>query len=114
MVVTGQSRITVTETIESVFTAAGLQLASRNDDLLVFERAATRKEAAAYGSWSESDSRIRLKVQILQEGTEQFFLCCRSSVARAAGTGVEDEQSLARRKLRNYEPLLYELATRLN
>jgi len=114
VVITGQPRITVKETVESVFTGAGLTVGKGTDDLWVFERRATRTESAAYGSWSGDEAKVRLKVQIVQEGTDKYLLCCRSFIARAAGTGVEDEQSLARRKVKQYEGLLYEVAARLN
>jgi len=112
--VVGHSRLTVSETVQSVFTGAGLTLAGKSDDLLTFERPATRGERAAYGSWQGDKSKVRLKVQIIQEGSKEFFLCCRSYIARSAGAVDEDEQSLARRKVRQYEGLLREVATRLN
>lgn len=114
VVIEGHPLVTVSETVESVFTGAGLTLAGKTADLLTFERAATRGEVAAYGSWSGEKSRVRLKVQIIQEGTTRYFLCCRSYIARAAGAVDEDEQSLARRHVREYEGLLNEVSTRLN
>lgn len=114
VLVSGHPRVTLVETIESVFTGAGFTLAGKAGDGLIFERPAPRNLRVAYGSWSGDQAVVRLRVDIYQEGTLQFFVRSRSYVARAAGTGVEDEQSLARRHVREYEGLLHEVATRLD
>lgn len=110
----GQPLVTVQETLESVFTAAGLAMYKRNADELGFERPATRRERGAYGSWYGTDVRVRLRVEIQRQGGGVHFLRCRSFVVRDAGTQAEDQQSLARRHVRNYEHLLDEVAARLN
>jgi hypothetical protein len=110
----GQNRVTIQETVESVFTGAGLSLMRRTQDEIVFERHATRSETAAYGSWFDGEARTRLKVEFMSQNGGVFFLRCRSYIAREAGTPAEDEQPLARRRVRDYEGLLYEVANRLN
>jgi len=110
----GQPLVTVQETVESVFTAAGLAMYKRNADEIGFERPATRRERGAYGSWYGTDIRVRLRVEIQRQGGGVHFLRCRSFIVRDAGTQAEDQQSLARRHVRNYEHLLDEVATRLN
>lgn len=110
----GQPLITVAETVESVFTQNGFMLLGRTAELLTFERPATRAQSAAYGSWSGGDVRVRLKVEVYPQGTRVYLLCCRAYIAREAGSASEDEQPLARRKVREYEDFLFEVARRLN
>lgn len=110
----GHPRGTVSEVVESVFTEAGLTVASRSADLLVFEKAGTRGDRARYGGWFGEEVHLRLKVEIFSEGSDVFLLRCRSYVVREPGTYAEDEQSLARRQVREYEQLLNEVAARLN
>lgn len=110
----GQPLVTVRETIESVFTSAGLALSSSAEDSLTFERPATRRERGAYGTWFGEDARVRLRVEIQQQSGGVHFLRCRSYICREAGTTAEDEQSLARRHVRGYEGLLDEVSARLN
>lgn len=110
----GQSLVTVQETIESVFTGAGLGMTRRTEGELVFERPATRKELGAYGTWFGEEVRVRLRVTIQPQSGGIQFLRCRSYIARDSGTSAEDEQPLARRHVRKYEPLLAEVSARLN
>ncbi len=110
----GQSLVTIQETVESVFTSAGLALSKRNAEELMFERPATKGERGAYGTWFGQDVRVRLRVEIHQQTGGVFFLRCRSLIARDAGTTAEDQQTLARRHVRNYEGLLDEVSARLN
>ena len=110
----GQKLVTVQETVESVFTAAGLTLGKRAPDQMVFERPASRQQTAAYGSWFGGQAKVRLKVDFMPQGNGVMFLRCRSFIAREAGTMSEDEQPLARRHVKEYEPLLSEVANRLN
>jgi hypothetical protein len=110
----GQSLVTVQETIESVFTSAGLALSKRTAEQIAFERPATKRERGAYGTWFGEDVRVRMRVEIMQQTGGVFFLRCRSYIARDAGTTAEDEQVLARRHVRGYEGLLDEVSARLN
>lgn len=110
----GHSLVTVQETTESVFTGSGLAVVQRNQDAIVFERPATRKEKGAYGTWFGEDVRVRLRVEFQNQSGGVFFLRCRSFIARDAGTHAEDQQALARRHVRNYEGLLDEVSSRLN
>jgi hypothetical protein len=110
----GQKLVTLQETIESVFTSAGLALSKRTADQIAFERPATKRERGAYGTWFGEDVRVRMRVDIMQQTGGVFFLRCRSYIARDAGTTAEDEQVLARRHVRNYEGLLDEVSARLN
>ncbi len=110
----GQNLITVQETVESVFTSAGLAVIKRTAEEVAFERPATRRERGAYGTWFGEDVRVRLRVEIIQQGGGVFFLRCGSRMARDAGSNAEDEQDLARRHVRNYEGLLDEVSARLN
>lgn len=110
----GQKLVTIQETIESVFTSAGLALSKRSAEQIAFERPATKRERGAYGTWFGEDVRVRMRVEIMQQTGGVFFLRCRSYIARDAGTTAEDEQVLARRHVRNYEGLLDEVSARLN
>ncbi len=110
----GQDRVTVMDTVESVFTEAGLKLATKAPDTLVFERPATGGELFAYGTWSGGAVVIRLKVECLQQGNSVYLLRCFSHVARDAGTMAEDEQRLDRNQVRKYRHLLREVGLRLN
>lgn len=105
---------TVMETVESVFTEAGFRVASTKSDQITFERIADRSTKAAYGNWQGEDVRIRLRVDLLEQSTGRVLAICRSHVAREAGTMAEDEQTLGRRRVRRYAPLLHEVASRLN
>lgn len=109
-----QPLVTVQETIESVFTSAGLAVFKRTAEEIGFERPATKRERGAYGSWFGEDVRVRLRVAIQQQTGGIHFLRCRSFIAREAGTNAEDQQPLARRHVRNYEGLLDEVSARLN
>ena len=110
----GQSLVTVQETVESVFTGAGLGMTRRTEGELIFERPATRKELGAYGTWFVEEVRVRLRVTIEPQAGGVHFLRCRSYIARDSGTSAEDEQPLARRHVRKYESLLAEVSSRLN
>jgi|GEM_PF-3154742 len=110
----GQRLVTIQETIESVFTSAGLALSKRTAEEIAFERPATKRERGAYGTWFGEDVRVRLRVEILQQTGGIFFLRCRSYIARDAGTNAEDQQVLARRHVKSYEGLLNEVSARLN
>ncbi len=110
----GQPLVTVQETLESVFIGAGLALLKRSSEEVTFERPATRRERGAYGSWFGEDARVRLRVEIFQQPERVIFLRCRSHIARDAGTNAEDQQTLGRRHVRNYEGLLDEVSARLN
>lgn len=110
----GQRLVTVQETVESVFTAAGLAVFKRNAEEIGFERLATRGERGGYGTWFGEDVRVRLRVEIQQQSGGVYFLRCRSFIARDAGSNAEDQQPLARRHVKKYEPLLDEVAARLN
>lgn len=105
---------TIRETLESVYTGAGFRVGSRKPEALCFDRPATRYQVAAYGSWFGMEVWTRLKVEIIPQSSGQFLLVCRSYVVREAGTISEDQQPLARRHVREYEPLLDEVASRLN
>lgn len=110
----GQSLATVMDTTESVFTEGGFTVASRKPDQRTFERPAGRSEVAAYGNWQGMEVRIRLRVDYYEQSSGRILAICRSFVAREAGTMAEDEQPLRRRRVREYEPLLHEVANRLN
>jgi len=110
----GQSLVTVQETVESVFTSAGLGVTRRTEGEIIFERPATKRERGAYGTWFGEEVRVRLRVTIEPQAGGVHFLRCRSFIARDSGTSAEDEQSLARRHVRNYESLLPEVSSRLN
>jgi len=110
----GASFAAVYETVESVFTDAGLTVAGRERDRLVFERPADRRERGAYGNWSGGEVKIRLRTELYQQGNGVILVLCRSFVVREAGTYSEDEQPLARRHVEEYKGLLDEVAGRLN
>lgn len=109
----GQSLETVRETVESVFTEAGLILVQRSTTHLVFDRLSSAGERAAYGDWFEGDTRVRFHVDLVQQ-QQQIFVKCRSVIARDANSFAPDEQPLSRRRVRKYEPLLRDVAQRLN
>ena len=111
--VQGHERALVTDTVEEVFTEAGLKLVSHTLDTQVFERPATGGEIFAYGTWSGGPVVIRLKVECLQQGGAVYLLRCFSFIARDAGTMAEDEQRLDRNQVRKYRHLLQEVAQRL-
>jgi len=110
----GHRLITIQETVESVFTAAGLAVHRRSTDEMVFERPATRGERGAYGTWFGEDVRVRLRVDFQLQNHGVYLLRCRCFIARDAGTHAEDEQSLARRRVRKYAGLLDQVSKRLN
>ncbi len=112
--VQGETLGTVRETVESVFTAAGFAVAAGLPELMVFERPATRRQIATYGSWGGVEVRTRLKVEITPQSGDFYLLRCRSYIVREPGSPSEDEQSLARRHVREYEGLLHEVASRLH
>jgi len=98
----------------AVFTAAGLAVHRRSPDEMVFERPATRGERGAYGTWFGEDVRVRLRVDFQLQNHGVYLLRCRCFIARDAGTHAEDEQSLARRRVRKYAGLLDQVSKRLN
>jgi len=110
--ITGHGRATIEETVNSVFVAAGFEVSPAGK--LVFERPGSRADRAAYGTWFEQDVRIRMRVEILNQGRGRHLVLCRSYVVRGSGGSTEDEQKLARRRVREYEGLLTEVASRLN
>ncbi len=110
----GQKEVTVRETVESVFTEAGFKVGVRKPEFIAFDRVANRSLVVAYGNWNGMEVRARLKVEIIPQSDGQYLLVCRSFVVREAGSMSEDEQPLARRRLREYEHLLYEVGNRLN
>lgn len=112
--INGASEAAVTETVESVFTQAGFRINARRPEEIVFDRSADRRESRAYGNWMGTEVRIRMNVEIIPQNSGRYLVICRSFVACDAGTMGEDEQPLARRRVRDYEPLLYEVANRLN
>lgn len=110
----GQTLDTVRETVESVFTEAGLVLVQRSPTHLVFDRLSSMGERAAYGDWFEGDTRVRFHVDLVRQDQQQIFVKCRSVIARDANSFAPDEQPLSRRRVRKYEPLLRDVAQRLN
>lgn len=110
----GQPMVTVRETVESVHTEAGFTLAKKDREQMVFERAGNRQDRVVYGSWFREDVKIRLIVEFTQQGGGVIFLTCRSYVVRDPGTYAEDQQKLARRRVRQFTHLLTEVANRLN
>lgn len=110
--ITGHGRATIEETVNSVFLEAGFEVSPAGK--LVFERPGSRADRAAYGTWFEQDVRIRMRVEILNLGRGQHLVMCRSYIVRGSGGSTEDEQKLARRRVREYEGLLTEVASRLN
>ena len=110
----GQPSITVRETVESVFTSAGLTVSRRDAEQLVFERPASKAERRAYGNWQGEEVRIRLRVDVMEQGPSLCFVRSRGFLVRDPSSSSEDEQPLARRRLRQYEHLLDEVAVRLN
>ncbi|MBX3746605.1 MAG: hypothetical protein KF833_14950 [Verrucomicrobiae bacterium] len=109
-----QSPAAVRQTVESVFTDAGLALSLRRPDQLVFERPASRAERRAYGNWQGDDLRVRLRVEFIELGPSLTFVRCLSFLVRDPDSAYQDEQSLARRRVRQYEGLLTEVSLRLN
>lgn len=110
----GQPPLTVRETVESVFTDAGLSLSQRRPDQLVFERPASRSERSAYGNWQGDDLRVRLRVEFIDLGPTFTFVRCHSFLVRDPNSAYQDEQPLSRRRVRQYEGLLIEVSHRLN
>ncbi|MBL9139323.1 MAG: hypothetical protein JNK85_25870 [Verrucomicrobiales bacterium] len=110
----GQPMATVRETVESVHTEAGFSVAKKERDQLVFERAGTRQDRVVYGNWFREDVKIRFVVEFSQQGSQVIFVSCRSYIVRDAGTYAEDQQKLARRRVRQFAHLLTEVANRLN
>lgn len=110
----GQSMVTVKETVESVHTEAGFTLGKKERERLVFERMGNREDRVIYGNWFREDVKIRLVVEFNQQGNGVIFVLCRSYMVRDAGSYAEDEQRLARRRVRQYAHLLTEVANRLN
>lgn len=110
--ITGHGLATIEETVNSVFVAAGFEVSPAGK--LVFERPGSRADRVAYGTWFEQDVRIRMRVEILNQGRGRHLVLCRSFVVRGSGGSTEDEQKLARRRVREYEGLLTEVASRLN
>lgn len=110
----GASAAALSETVESVFTEAGFRIMTRKPEEIVFDRASTRGEAFAYGNWMGAEVRTRMKVEIIPQNSGRYLVVCRSFIVRDAGTMGEDEQPLARRRVRDCEPLVYEVANRLN
>ena len=110
----GQKEVTVRETLESVFTEAGFKVAVRKPEAISFDRPASRGVVMAYGNWNGMDVRARLKVEIFPQSGGVYLLVCQCFAVREAGSMSEDEQPLARRRLREYEHLLYEVGNRLN
>ncbi len=114
VVIQGASAAAITETVESVFTEAGFRIITRKPEEIVFDRSSTRGESLAYGNWMGTEVRTRMKVEIIPQNSGRYLVICRSFIVRDAGTMGEDEQPLARRRVREYEPLVYEVANRLN
>lgn len=112
--INGASAAAISETVESVFTEAGFRIITRKPEEIVFDRSSTRGESLAYGNWMGTEVRTRMKVEIIPQNSGRFLLVCRSFIVRDAGTMGEDEQPLARRRVRDCEPLIYEVANRLN
>jgi len=110
----GQKVETIRDTVESVYTENGFKAGKHEPNLLIFERPASRGMVAAYGSWGGIEVNIRLKVEITPQNRDVHLLRCRSYVVREPGSMAEGEQPLARRKVREYEGLLQEVASRLN
>lgn len=109
-----QDRETIRETVESVFTSAGLTVAARTLEEVVFERPASRRERAAYGTWHGDEVRVRLRVELVELGFESYLVRSHSFIIRDAGGFSQDEQPLSRARVRDYSHLLNEVATRLN
>lgn len=112
--ISGHGRQTVRDTVDSVFTEAGFRRGKSAGDQLVFERPATRGQRAAYGNWMGDDVIVRVKVDVVLQGRELYFVTCRCFVVREGGSMAEDEQALARRRMREFQPLLEEVSKRLN
>lgn len=112
--ISGHSRTTVRDTVDSVFTGAGLRRGKSTGDQLVFERPASRGQRAAYGNWMGDEVVVRLKVDVTLQGRDLYLITCRCFVVREGGSMAEDEQPLARRRMREFQPLLEEVGKRLN
>lgn len=110
----GQKDVTVRETLESVYTGAGFKVAGRKGGFVSFDIPPSRKVLAAYGNWNGMEVRVRMKVEVIPQNGGVFLLVCHSFVVREPGSMSEDEQPLARRHVRDYEKLLYEVGNRLN
>ena len=112
--IAGHPRQTVRDTVDSVFTEAGFRRGKSSGDQLVFERPASRGQRAAYGNWMGDEVIVRLKVDLVLQGRDLYFVTCRCFVVREGGSMAEDEQALARRRMREFQPLLEEVSKRLN
>ncbi len=112
--ISGQSKETVRDTVDAVFTAAGFRRGRSAGDQQVFERPASRGQRAAYGNWQGGEVFVRLRVDLQRQGREEYFVTCRSFIVRGDQYSAEDEQPVARRRLREFRTLLDEVATRLN
>jgi hypothetical protein len=110
----GQSRSALRDAIQRVFLEAGMKSSSRGGDEMVFERAATRGERAAYGSWHGDDVAVRVRVDLISIGTDAYLARSRCLLVRNPGGLAEDEQRLARGRARPYEGLLRKAAEGLS
>ncbi len=114
VVIRGQPRATVCDTLDAVFVAAGFRRGKAKGEQLVFERPASRGQRAAYGNWMGGEVLVRMRIDLQLQGKDEFFVTCRSFVVREGGSLGEDEQPLARTRMREFRPLLDEVANRLN
>ena len=109
----GQTVEQVQATTVKVFQNEGYR-AAESPDGFVFEREGSRWEEVAYGS-NIGDGKVinRVRAQIVDLGGGVCRLQCTAYVVRDAGTGVEDELQMPRRKNGYYKGLLDQVVQRL-
>jgi hypothetical protein len=110
----GRSLEEIQKTTAEVFGAEGYTERGRNPEMMVFDRAGSRRDAAKYGGWSGEGVTMRVRVGFTGLAGGNYRLQADATAVEDAGDPLfEDESRAMTLNRRPYQNLLDEVAKRL-
>jgi hypothetical protein len=113
--ISGHSGVAVREMARAVMRANNYAEAAVQDFDMVFERPASKRDTAAFGSLAHGAVWERVKMRIRQRPSGPIMLACDAFIVENKGEGMfETERRLAVMRQARYQDMLNEVKTRLD